>query len=234
VIAALGLAGLPWLILLGLACSLLLYVQFRNLNTVLPQKSVTPVPIGVVLLRMRVLMLPIMAYIFITSFLAAHMINFLPTFLTGEGASLVTAGAAFSLVQVTGTLGVLVSSWLSDQVGQKAVIFAATLIIPIFALLFLYSPPAWQMPLLAGAGLLAFSPNPAFLALMQRHFLHERSLANGAYMAAGFVIRSLVVFLVGVLSDHFGMRPVFTASAWLAFLALPFVFLLPGEKKTPS
>jgi MFS family permease len=135
------------------------------------------------------------------------------------------------LVQVTGTLGVLVSSWLSDHIGQKAVIFAATLIMPIFALLFLYSPPPWQMPLLGLAGVLAFSANPAFLALMQRHFLHERSLANGVYMAAGFVIRSLVVFLVGILSDQFGMRPVFTASAWAAFLALPFVFLLPGEKR---
>lgn len=141
------------------------------------------------------------------------------------------AGAAFSLVQVTGTLGVLVSSWLSDQVGQKAVIFVATLTTPIFVLLFLYAPPGWQMPLLAGAGLLAFSPNPAFLALLQRYFLHERSLANGVYMASGFVIRSLVVFLVGALSDHFGMRPVFIVSAWAAFLALPLVFLLPREKQ---
>lgn len=231
VTAALGLAGLPWLITLGLACSLLLYNQFRNLNTVIPQKSAASPPIGDVLLRMRPLMLPIMGYIFISSFMAAFMINFLPTFLTGEGASLMKAGAAFSLVQVTGTLGVLVSSWLSDQVGQKAVIFAATLTTPIFVLLFLYAPPGWQMPLLASAGLLAFSPNPAFLALLQRYFLHERSLANGIYMASGFVIRSLVVFLVGALSDHFGMRPVFIVSAWAAFLALPLVFLLPGEKQ---
>lgn len=230
VTAALGLNGLPWLIILGLVCSFLLYKQFRDLNTVLPQKSASTVPIGVVLLRMRSLMLPIMAYTFISSFLAAHMINFLPTFLTGEGYSLITAGAAFSLVQITGTLGVLVSSWLSDQIGQKAIVLASTLTMPTFALLFLYTPSAWHMPLLAGAGLLAFSANPAFLALMQRHFLHERSLATGVYMASGFVIRSLGVFLVGLLSDHYGMRAVFIASAWVAFLALPFVFLLPGEK----
>jgi FSR family fosmidomycin resistance protein-like MFS transporter len=83
--------------------------------------------------------------------------------------------------------------------------------------------------MLAGAGLLAFSANPAFLALVQKQFRQERSMANGVYMAAGFVIRSLVVVLVGVLFDRFGMRPVFIASAWLAFLALPLVFLLPGK-----
>ena len=229
VTTALGLTGLPWLIGLGLACSLMLYLRFKNLNTMHPQPEAMSVPLRTVLLRMRPLMLPIMGYIFITSFLAAYMINFLPTFLTSEGSTLVKAGAAFSLVQVTGTIGVLVSSWLSDHIGQKVVIFTATLIIPIFALLFLYAPPAWQMPMLAGAGLLAFSPNPAFLVLIQRFFHQERSMANGIYMAAGFVIRSLVVLLVGALSDLFGMRPVFIASAWVAFLALPMVLLLPGK-----
>jgi MFS family permease len=125
---------------------------------------------------------------------------------------------------------VLTSSWLSDRIGQRTIIVASTLAMPLFALLFLNAQPAWQAPMLAGAGLLAFSANPAFLALIQRSFPEIRSLANGVYMAVGFVIRSLVVFLVGVLADHFGMRPVFIVSAWAALLALPLVFLLPGEK----
>jgi MFS family permease len=178
---------------------------------------------------MRFMMLPIIGYIFITSFLAAHLINFLPTFLTSEGSTLVKAGSAFSLVQIAGTLGVLLSSWLSDRIGQRRVVIVATLTIPIFSLLFLVAAPAWQMPMLAGAGLLAFSANPAFLALMQHTFPESRSLANGVYMAAGFVVRSLVVFLVGFLADQFGLRTVFTFSAWGAFLALPLVFLLPAR-----
>jgi FSR family fosmidomycin resistance protein-like MFS transporter len=234
VITALGLARLPWLMTLGMASSLLLYLRFKNLNTIHPQHNTTQIPMRTVIFRMRSLMLPIMGYLFITAFLTANLINFLPTFLTSEGFSLVKSGAAFSLVMIAGTLGVLVSSWLSDQIGQKTVVIVATLVIPIFALLFLNASPDRQIPLLAGAGLLAFSANPAFLALMQRHFHQERSLANGVYMAAGFVIRSLVVFLVGALSDHFGMRTVFTASAWAAFLALPLVFFLPGEGKKQS
>ena len=227
--AALGLAGLPWLIVFGLACSILLYLRFRNLDTVVVRQSAATVPMRTVLLGMRHLMLPIMGYIFLTAFLNANLINFLPTFLTSEGYSLVVAGAAFSLVQITGTIGVLASSWLSDQIGQKTIVIIASIAVPTFALLFLYAPPAWQLPMLAGAGLLAFSANPAFLALVQKQFRQERSMANGVYMAAGFVIRSLVVVLVGVLFDRFGMRPVFIASAWLAFLALPLVFLLPGK-----
>ena len=62
---------------------------------------------------------------------------------------------------------------------------------------------------------------------MQNHFRLNRSLANGLYMATGFVVRSVVVFLVGLLADRFGLRAVFTVSAWATFLALPFVFMLP-------
>lgn len=229
VIAALGLTGLPWLIALGLVCSLLLHLRFRNLNTMQPQQGNGSLPVGEALSRMRSLMLPIIGYVFITSFLTANLVNFLPTFLKSEGYSLVKAGSAFSLVQMTGTLGLLVSSWLSDRIGQRLVVAITTLTIPVFAIIFLYAPPVWQMPVLAGAGLLAFSANPAFLAIMQRHFPEARSLANGVYMAAGFVVRSLVVFLVGALADQFGMRPVFIWSAWVAFLALPFVLLLPKQ-----
>ena len=234
VIAALGLAGLPWLIVVALVCSLLLYVRFRNLTTVNSQQNGASGTVAKVLLGMRSLMFPITAYIFITSFLAANLVNFLPTFLKSEGFSLVFAGSALSIVQVSGTLGVLVSSWLSDRIGQRSVVIAATIAIPIFSLLFLNAPPLWQVPLLVGAGLLAFSANPVFLAMVQRHFREVRSLANGVYMAVGFVIRSLVVFLVGVLADHYGMRPVFAASAWLAFLALPLVFILPKEAADPT
>lgn len=230
VTGALGLAGLPWLIILGMLCSLFLYLRFRNLNTVHPQHSRSSLSIGAAMLHMRSFMLPIVGYILVTSFLAANLNNFLPTFMKNEGASLLFAGSALSIVEIAGTLGVLASSWLSDRIGQRTIIIVATLVMPLFALLFLSASPYWQAPMLAGAGLLAFSANPAFLALLQRNFPEIRSLANGVYMAVGFVVRSLVVLLVGVLADHFGMRPVFTASAWAALLALPLVFLLPGEK----
>lgn len=230
VTGALGLEGLPWLVILGVVCSFLLFLRFRNLNTHHPQYSRNATPIKIALLHMKPFLLPIVGYIFITSFLGANLINFLPTFLKNEGASLFFAGSALSIVEITGTIGVLTSSWLSDRMGQRTAIVASTIATPLFALFFLGATPAWQAPMLAGAGLLAFSANPAFLALMQRNFPENRSLANGVYMAIGFVIRSLVVFLVGFLADNFGMRPVFFASSWVAFLALPLVFLLPGEK----
>jgi FSR family fosmidomycin resistance protein-like MFS transporter len=179
------------------------------------------------LLNMRSIMMPILAYIFFTSFLQANVVNFLPTFLKGEGASFELAGRAFFIIEISGTAGVFLSSWISDRIGQRIIIIISTLWITIFSLLFLNTQGWLQILMLIGAGLLAFSPNPALLSIVQHHFSDNRSLANGLYMAANFVVRSLVVFLVGLLADQFGLRPVFTFSAWGTILSLPFVFLLP-------
>ncbi len=229
VLTALGLAGLPWLIIFGLVCSLLLFFRLRNTSTVQPQHAVAQVGVREMLVRMRPVMLPIILYIFITSFLNANLVNFLPTFLTSEGSSLVFAGSALSIIEFTGTVGILVSGWLSDRIGKRLIVIIASLTVPIFSLLFLHAAPGWKAPMLAGTGFLALSANPAFLALVQQQFPEARSLANGVYMAVGFVVRSLVVFLVGALADRFGMRAVFTFSALAAFLALPLVFLMPRK-----
>lgn len=226
-VSLLGLRGLPWLIIFGVLCSVILYVRFKNLNTVRSAQSGPGASLLQTLKNMRRIMLPIVAHVFISSFLAANIINFLPTFLKSEGASLIFAGTAFSLVEIAGTVGVFFSSWISDRIGQRLILIIATLCVPVFALIFLGVQGWLQVPALILTGIFAFSPNPSFLAIVQNHFRLDRSLANGIYMAVGFVVRSIVVFLVGLLADQFGLRAVFTASAWAAFLAFPFIFMLP-------
>jgi MFS family permease len=78
-----------------------------------------------------------------------------------------------------------------------------------------------------GVGLSAFVANPAVLSMLQTRFARNRSLANGVYMSSSFILRSIVVVLVGSLADRFGLRPVFFGSALAALLALPLIFILP-------
>ena len=46
-------------------------------------------------------------------------------------------------------------------------------------------------------------------------------------MSSSFILRSIVVVIVGVLADRFGMRPVFMGSSLAVLLAIPVIFLLP-------
>jgi MFS family permease len=86
-----------------------------------------------------------------------------------------------------------------------------------------------QLAMLVGVGLSAFVANPAFLAMIQPRFVHNRALSNGVYMSTSFILRSIVVVIVGALADRFGLRPVFYASVGMALAAIPVLLFLPKK-----
>jgi FSR family fosmidomycin resistance protein-like MFS transporter len=70
---------------------------------------------------------------------------------------------------------------------------------------------------------------PIIMASVQESVPEHRALANGVYMALSFVIRSIVVVLVGGIADWMGMRWTFVACALLTLLGTPFVAWMPGR-----
>ncbi len=228
-IGALTLKGLPWLMTMGMLASVILYFRLKDTSTVRHVRSGAGLPWRAALAELRGLMLPIAAITFITGFLNVNIVNFLPTFLSREGAAFALAGASLSVVELGGTAGVLLMSLYSDRLGQRNIALAGTLISVVFALGFLLSKGWMQMVMLAGVGMSSFVANPAFLTMVQTQFKSNRSLANGVYMASSFILRSVVVVIVGALADRFGMRPVFVGSALGALLAVPLIFLLPKK-----
>lgn len=229
VIGWLTIRGLPWLMTFGMLASVILYFRLRNLSTVRQAQAEKGLPVRQTLWQMRSLMLPIMGVIFLTGFLNANIVNYLPTFLSGEGAAFAVAGAALAVIELAGTLGVFLMGMYSDRVGHRTVAVAGTLLSAVFALGFLAADGWLQLVMLIGIGMTAFVANPAYLAMIQTRFTANRSLANGVYMSSSFILRSMVVVIVGALADRFGMRAVFTGSAVLAALSVPLIFLLPRK-----
>ena len=230
VVATIGyltLKGLPWLMTLGMLASIILYFRLKDTSTVRRSQVTASLSVRQALTQMRALILPIMAITFTTGFLTANIVNYLPTFMSVEGSSFALAGASLSIVELGGTMGVLLMGLFSDRIGHRNVALGGTLASVVFSLGFLQVHGWIQLVMLAGIGLSAFITNPAFLAMVQTRFTQNRSLANGIYMSTSFILRSFVVVIVGVLADHFGMRPVFVGSALLALLAVPVIFLLP-------
>lgn len=232
VVAAIGaftLAGLPWLMALGMLASIILYFRLKNVSTVRHVERSNSLPVRQALAQMRELLLPIMAITFITAFLNANIVNYLPTFMSREGVSFALAGASLAVVELSGTVGVFLMGIYSDRLGQRTIALLGTAASVVFALGFLLTQGWVQLIMLVGIGLSAFIANPAFLAMIQNRFKNNRSLANGVYMSSSFILRSSVVVLVGFLADRFGMRPVFMGSAVAALLALPLIRFLPNK-----
>jgi FSR family fosmidomycin resistance protein-like MFS transporter len=230
VVAAIGfmtLNGLPWLMALGLLASFILYFRLKNISTVRHIENKSSLPLKQVLREMPVIMLPIVMTVFITAFLIANVVNYLPTFMAREGAAFSLAGISLAVVEASGTVGVLLMGFLSDRLGQRRVAIAGTVASVAFSMGFLAFRGWLQILMLVGIGFTVFLSNPAFLAMIQTRFQYNRSLVNGIYMSSSFILRSVVVVIVGWLADRYGMRPVFVWSALASLLAVPVMFFLP-------
>jgi len=233
VVAPLSLKGMLWLMPAGLAVSLLLNVQLRQVPYH-ARAAASSTPWRTALRGMGPVFIPLTLFIALRAFLQSAAITYLPTYLTGRGESLWFAGAALTILQGAGVAGALVSGSLSDRIGRKAILISCVLCAPLFTWLFLTSGGWIQAVMTALLGFFVISPTPVVMALVQESFPENRAFANGVYMGLSFVIRSTVVVLVGIMGDRLGLHTTFLISAGLMLLALPAALRLPGRLSSSS
>jgi len=229
----LTLQGTPWLMLGGLLGSAILYIRLRDVpgrpSTVDAQPAW-----GQALRSMGPLLLPLTGIIIVRAFMVMALTTYLPVFLSEEGANLWFVGASLTVLQSAGVAGAMLAGPLSDRISRRTLLAVSLLVAPLLMLAFLQARGWVQIPLLLLLGFAAISVNPVFMALVQESFPQNRALANGIYMALNFVLSSAVVVILGTLGDRFGLRPAFTASAFISLLGLPLIFLLPVRRTHPA
>lgn len=226
-----GLRGTPWLLVAGLAVSVLLYLRLNKL----PKEAHTPSPAfdwKPALKQMAPFMLGIGLIISTGFFIASGISTFLPTYLTEKGVSLWLAGAALTIYELAGVVGAMVVGPISDKFGRKPALIAAFLITPLFMLWFIFAPSWASIPGLLLLGFSMLSINPVLMAWVQERFTGYRAFANGIYFAMNFVFRSGVVVIIGWIADRFGLQTSYLIGAGLMLLAIPVIWLLP-ETRTP-
>jgi MFS family permease len=85
------------------------------------------------------------------------------------------------------------------------------------------------VPVLLSYGFVSISAGPVFLALIQDNFPENRAVSNGLYISMNFLLRSLVMILVGVAGDAVGLKTAFGGSAVLSLFGLFGIVMLPDE-----
>jgi MFS transporter, FSR family, fosmidomycin resistance protein len=230
IISYLSVGHLPWLMLAGVLLSAVLFSKLGSLSTK-PAEGKVSIPLKSALFQMRKVMLPLVALLFARSMVSATLTTFLPTFLTNEGSSLWVAGASLTILEVAGMLGAFLAGSFSDRFGRRrmlAISFTAT---PVLMLLFIFASNSLRIPLLVLLGFFAISVVPVIMAIVLENAPENRSLANGIYMAASFILNALSILLVGFLSDLVDLRFTFIISAVLLPIGLPFIFFLPKSNR---
>ena len=174
--------------------------------------------------------------IFIGSFLLFSMAIkvsatlYLTAFLVNRGRTLVAASFMLSVLQFSGAAGTLIAGSISDKLGKRTILLISAAACPVLLWSFPFAGTAMQVPILIGLGLFLFAPGPVILALVQDAESRSPAFANGLYMTVQFIIRSFIVFMVGIGIDTLGFMNTYQISAILGIGAAVCVLLFPKEK----
>ncbi|RME46184.1 MAG: MFS transporter [Caldilineae bacterium] len=221
--------GFYRVVIFGWAASAVLYWRLHDI----PARPERRQSVRAMLPAARRLFLPLLGIVFPRAFLLAALSVYLPTFMSQRGAGLWLAGASLSIYELAGVVGALAGGTLSDRLGRKTILLVGIASSALLMLVFLQTRGWLLGPVLLVLGFTALSTTPVMLAVVQEQMPHNRALANGVYLAISFLTRPLVVLLIGIVGDQFGLTAAYYGSAAIALLALPAVLYLPASA-TPS
>jgi FSR family fosmidomycin resistance protein-like MFS transporter len=219
------LEGMFRVVVVGWVSSAILFWRLRDI----PISARTNGSLASILPKLRTLFLPIFIISFFRLFMVVCMTTYLPTLMNMNGASLLLAGGSLSILELAGILGALSGGTLSDKLGRKPLLAGVLILAPLLMIAFLNVSGWLLVPVLLAYGFVSISAGPVFLALIQDNFPENRAVSNGLYISINFLLRSLVLVLVGMAGDAFGLQNAFVWSALISLFSLIGLVMLPAE-----
>lgn len=222
-----GLEGSYRVMPIGLLASIILYFKLKDVTSIHQNNNKIVKGAGETIKEL------VPFFIFITGFqlfragMKSALTLYLPTYLTAKGQSLWIAGISLSVLQFAGAAGTFAAGYISDRISHRNMLFIIAIASPFVMWLFMNSSEMLMMPVLILMGFLLFASGPVILALVQETDTGRPAFVNSIYMTVNFSISSLMVLIVGILGDNIGLELTYKISAVLAFLSVPFIFVLP-------
>lgn len=215
----------------GVIASLILYFQLRRFKYSPPKVLPITTENQIIVRKKHIpLFTAISGFLFFNASMKAFLTLYLVVYLTSKGSSLWLASISLSILQLSGAAGSFLAGNITEKLSYRTTLLISSVASPILMLgLFYFN--FLTIPLLVLVGFTFFIATPVIMAIVQEQATEKPAFLNSIYMTISFVISSLMVLLVGVLSDKIGMDNTMLATAIMAFISIAFVFLFP-EKKT--
>ncbi len=148
---------------------------------------------------------------------------YLAVYLTQHGLSIWYASIALSVLQFFGVIGTFLAGTLSDRIGRQKTLVLMSSGAAVTMTLFLLTQSLYMyFVLLAFLGIFMFANGPVMLSIVHELETKMPTFINSLYMTINFSISSVVVLLMGIFGDSFGLDITYTIAAVLAFFAIPF------------
>lgn len=223
-----GLEG-SWRVMpLGIISSIILYIKLRNISINKDfQKKNKETGAKETFKKLMPFFLIIFGITIFQAALKLSLTLYLPVFLTKQGSSLWLAGISLAVLQFSGAAGTFFAGSISDKFGRKRTLLIASAATPILMWVFISMNGSFTFPLLAIMGFFLFASGPVMLALVQDTDSEHPAFVNGIYMTINFGGSSIMVLLIGLLGDHFGLIITYRICTIISIAAIPFILMLP-------
>jgi FSR family fosmidomycin resistance protein-like MFS transporter len=148
---------------------------------------------------------------------------YLPVYLVNSGESLWYAGISLSILQFFGVLGTFISGNVSDKIGRQNTLIISSIGSVIAMGLFIYTSNIFLLSII---GLFLFGSGPVLMASVQDTDSNMPTFMNSMYMSINFGVSSIIVFLVGLSGDIYGLNFTYIVFNIIAIGCIPMAFLL--------
>lgn len=220
-----GLEGTWKMMPLGFVASFILYLNFRNIQLKPSPKNHQEGNYWVIFKRYLPAFILTGGFTFFQAGVKASLTYYLPTYLTdSEGQTLIFADSSLTILQLAGAAGALLAGTISDRIGRSTTLLIISIATPILMYIFLQLDGVWIIPLLIPLGFFLFAPTAVMMAMIQDLHTEKKAFMNSIYMTINFFISSIVIPMVGVITDHFGFYTSYFAFNIAAFGAIAVVF----------
>ena len=223
-----GLEGTFRVMPLGILASIILYFKLKNVTSIEPRiKRQEGKSARETIKELLPFFIAIAGFQFFRAGMKAALTLYLPTYLTGQGESLWFAGISLSILQFAGAVGTFSTGYISDKISHKNTLLITGITSPFIMWALISATDMMKIPILIIMGFFLVASGPVILALVQETNTKRPAFVNSVYMTINFVITSIMVLVVGILGDHFGLELTYKICAALAILAVPFIYILP-------
>ncbi len=227
-----GLKGTLRLIPFGIIASVILWFKLRNIpiSDEIKPKGIKINYIGVFKQFMPVFF-TLSGITLFRSALKASLTLYLPVYLTAGGSEFWVAGVSLAVIQLAGAAGTFYAGTISDIIGRRTTLVIVSVASPLLMLLFLQTSGTLSFILLIFMGFFLVAPQSVMLAVIHDLKTDHLPFVNGVYMMINFFISSVMIMVVGRLSDKIGLDKTFIIAALFAFPAIIFSLLIPSKEE---
>ncbi|MBI3160720.1 MAG: MFS transporter [Chloroflexi bacterium] len=218
-----GLPGTAALALLGLGAAALLGWQFREAGRsrrLGPADAPTlpAAPAAGSRLALALVVLFVMA----RSWFQGSLYTYLPSLLQESGFSLEQAGALFSALLFSASLGSLMGGPLSDTLGRLAVVLGSLALLGPASWAALHTSGALQVTFLIATGVLLGASVPVGLIMAQEAWPRGAGLASSLAMGLGWLPSGVGAWVVGRMADQNGLPAAMNVLAFIPLVGMAF------------